>query len=83
MRAIRKMQRAAADNELRAIMEYREKAELDDLQRIKNAHREGELRGEKRGKELVALQMLSLNINIDTIIAATGLSKADIQKLER
>jgi predicted transposase/invertase (TIGR01784 family) len=49
MRAIQKMQKAAADPELRAIMEYREKAELDNLQRMKNALREGEKRGEKRG----------------------------------
>ena len=93
MRAIQKMQRAAADDELRAIMEYREKAELDHLQRIKNAQKEGELKGEKRGimlgkqegikeeKYLVARQLLRLNVNIETISTATGLSIDDIKKL--
>ena len=49
MRAIQKMQKAAADPELRSIIEYREKADLDNLQRMKNALREGEMRGEMRG----------------------------------
>jgi len=49
MRAINKMQKAAADSEVRAIMEYREKAELDHINMINNALREGEMRGKKEG----------------------------------
>ncbi len=77
MRAIQKMQRAAADDELRAIMEYREKAELDYLQRIKNAQKEGK----QEGKIEVARQMLKLNVNIDTISTATGLSIDETKRL--
>ncbi len=51
MRAIQKMQRAAADDELRAIMEYRQKAEMDDLNRIKNAIMQGKQEGLMLGKQ--------------------------------
>jgi predicted transposase/invertase (TIGR01784 family) len=95
MRAIQKMQKAAADNELRAIMEYREKADLDNLQRMKNALREGEKRGEKRGillgekkgekraKEAIALTMLSLNMSIEDVAKATKLSIEHILKISK
>jgi len=110
MKTIDKMKRATSDEDVRAIIEFREKAVRDEADRMSFAMKKalmrgkeegimvgkeegimigkkegimiGEERGERRGKELVAVQMLSLNISIDTIIAATGLSKADIQKLE-
>ncbi len=93
MRAIQKMKKAAADPELRAIMEYREKAELDELNRLYDAERRGVLLGEKRGIELgektgdrkareaIALTMLSMNMKIEEVAKATGLSVAAIRKL--
>jgi predicted transposase/invertase (TIGR01784 family) len=90
MRAINKMQKAAADDELRAIIEYREKAELDDLQRIKNAQREGEMRGiilgkqegDEKAREAIALTMLSMGMNIEDVEKATKLSIEQILKLK-
>jgi predicted transposase/invertase (TIGR01784 family) len=89
MRAINKMQKAAADDELRAIIEYREKAELDDLQRIKNAQREGEMRGIILGKQEgvlegkieVAKKMLKRDLDFDIITSVTGLTIDEVKKL--
>jgi predicted transposase/invertase (TIGR01784 family) len=75
MKAIQKMQKAAADPKVKAILEYREKAELDYINRISSA--------EKRGKEMVAIKLLSMGMNLDDISSATGLSKTDIQKLKQ
>lgn len=51
MKAIHKMQKAASDPDVRAIIEYREKAELDNLNRLKTAIMEGEKRGIMLGKQ--------------------------------
>ncbi len=95
MRAIQKMKKAAADPELRAIMEYREKAELDELNRLYDAERRGVLLGEKRGIELgektgdrkareaIALTMLSMNMKIEEVAKATGLSITIIKNLKK
>jgi len=95
MKAIKKMQKAAADREVRAIMDYREKAVRDEADRLSFAHEkgimigemkgkeEGIMIGEKRAMERVALKMLSLDMSIDEIAKATGLSKTDIMKLKQ
>jgi hypothetical protein len=49
MSAINKMQKAAADPEVCAIMEYREKSELDHINRMKNPLSEGEMLGKLEG----------------------------------
>jgi predicted transposase/invertase (TIGR01784 family) len=93
MRAINKMQKAAADPEVRAIMEYREKAELDNINRINNALREGVILGKQEGiilgkqegdekaREAIALTMLSMGMNIEDVSKATKLSKEHIMKI--
>ena len=43
----------------------------------------GEKRGEKRGIERVAIQMLQLNMPIDIVHQVTGLSQEQIEKLKR
>jgi len=49
MKAIKRMQKAAADPDLRAIMEYREKAVHDEADRLSFAHEKGIKIGEERG----------------------------------
>jgi ferritin-like metal-binding protein YciE len=79
MKAMQKMQKAAADPELRAIIEYREKATRDEADKLFYA----EKKGEKRAKEIVAIKMLSQNKSINEIIELTGLSRNDILKLKQ
>ncbi|MBW7876428.1 MAG: hypothetical protein H3C47_10615 [Candidatus Cloacimonetes bacterium] len=54
---------------------------------IQIGEKRGEKRGEGRGRiqalETVAFQMLSMNMPIDTIIAATGLEKSHIEELAK
>jgi predicted transposase/invertase (TIGR01784 family) len=87
MKAIHKMQKAASDPELRAIIEYREKAIRDEADKLSFAEKKGELRGEKRGelraKELIAIKMMAKNKSLEEIIEFTGLSKTDIMKLKQ
>jgi len=107
MKAIKRMQKAAADPEVCAVIEYREKAELDYLNRVANARLEGLLlgkeegillgkeegmllgkeeglkEGRKEGIELIVLKMLSKKRSIEEIAEFTGLSKADILKLQQ
>jgi len=99
MKAIKRMQKAAADPEVCAVIEYREKAELDYLNRVANARLEGLLLGKEEGMllgkeeglkegrkvgiELIVLKMLSKKRSIEEIAEFTGLSKADILKLQQ
>jgi hypothetical protein len=91
MKAIKKMQKAAADPDLRAIIEYREKAIRDEVDKLSFAEKKGEIRGEKRGekkgekraKEMIAIKMMAKNKSIDEIIEFTGLFKTDIMKLKQ
>ena len=50
MKAMQKMQKAAADPELRAIIEYREKAIRDEADKLFYAEKKGEKRGMMLGK---------------------------------
>jgi|GEM_PF-2793979 len=72
-------------NEIRAECEYREKAIRDELSRIQGAREEGETigvqKGERRKAELTARNLLSMNISIEIISKATGLSIEEINKL--
>ncbi len=99
MKAIKRMQKAAADPDLRAIMEYREKAVRDEADRLSFAHEKGIKIGEERGimigkeegimigskkaMEAVALEMMSNGIDINTVMKFTKLSRQDIQKLQQ
>ncbi len=95
MKAIEKMRKAAADPDVRAIIEFREKAVHDEADRLAYATKKAMLIGEKRGIRLgekrgrenekmnIALQMLALNISIDNISSVTGLSADTISKLKQ
>ncbi len=85
MKAIKRMLKAAAEPEVRAVMEYREKAELDYLNGIANARllgkEEGVLLGSKKALESVAVEMLGNGIDVETVMQFTKLSRNDILKL--
>ncbi len=49
MKAIKRMQKAAADRDVRAIMEYREKAARDEADRLSFAHEKGIKLGKEEG----------------------------------
>ncbi len=87
MKAIKRMQKAAADPDVRAIIEYREKAARDEADRLSYATEEalliGEKRGKKREKETIALKLLSMNMTLEEICMVTGLTELDIMKLKQ
>lgn len=73
--------------EERQLYEYREKALLDEIDRIdymsKKRFREGEEQGEKNSKIEIAKNLLKKNISLEIISEATGLTKEEINKLRQ
>lgn len=53
------------------------------LKGLKEGKLEGELEGELKGKREVARNLLLLNVDIDTIVKATGLTMEEINTLEK
>lgn len=79
--ALESMRRAYAKDPIRELIEAREKAERDDLNRIYTARLEGKLEGrleEKlEGKLEVARNMLAAGLDRKTVLRTTGLSEDD------
>ncbi len=69
------------EDEVRRLAELREKGEMDYISGMNHARREGESIGKKKNQLEVAKKMKSKNMDIDTIIELTGLSKEEIVKL--
>ncbi len=77
------------DEETRRLAYLREKAIRDEIDAMSKARREGKAEGIAEGIEkgrieeqkILAKKMLEENININTIIKITGLTKEEIEKL--
>ena len=71
----------------RRIAELREIWEMDRVSALGQARREGEARGEEKGIKKrnieIAKEMLKQNCNIDLIVSVTGLTKEEIEKLNK
>lgn len=76
--AYQQLQIISQDKDKRLEYEARQKAILDYNQSMYEA----EQRGEQRGRETTAKNLLSLGVSIDTIAAATNLSIAEIETLQ-
>ena len=87
--AMNELEKISEDEELRRVAELREKAIRDEKNGLRHAREDGlkegidigTKRGFKQGMFLVAKNMKSEGIDIDTIMKITGLSKNDIEKL--
>ncbi len=71
----------SADEESRLLAESREKARMDFEDRFDGAYREGEQKGERKGRLETARNALRKNIPIETIAELTGISLSEIRQL--
>ncbi len=69
------------DEETKRLAYLREKAIRDEAAAIAGATKRGRAEGKLEEKLEIAKNMLNLKIDIDTIIAATGLTKEEIEKI--
>ena len=72
---VRFMEEFLADEEIRNVYD-----KIVDVER--NAREEGEARGEKKGIIMTAKNLLQLNIAIEDVSKATGLSIQELENLE-
>jgi predicted transposase/invertase (TIGR01784 family) len=83
--AIKSMRQALADKEFREMINFREKARLDELYRrnqdLAAAEMKGKLEGLLEGKLDVAARMLKSGLKPEQIAEFTGLNLEEIQKL--
>lgn len=66
----------------RYLYEMREKALLDHVSAMEGAKEEGREEGREEGKTEIALRMLKRGIRVSEVAELTGLSKADVEKLQ-
>lgn len=76
-----KLQRLA-DLKLKAIMDEKAIYEAGLDKGIKQGIEKGKIEGEKKSKLEIAKKLLKLNLDIDSIVEATGLSKEEINELK-
>lgn len=80
--AINKIVEVNADERKRALLMSKMKYELDLKNNLHCAKEEGKLQGIKEGKIETARNLLKLDVDDETIIKATGLTKDEISKLK-
>ncbi|GHU39625.1 hypothetical protein AGMMS50256_39550 [Betaproteobacteria bacterium] len=75
----------SGDERARALADAREKARMDMDSWLDDARYEGEERGRQEGrqeeKQEVARNLLQMNIPLENIVKATGLSLAEVERL--
>lgn len=76
------LEKISKDRELRRVAELREKAIRDEKNGLRHAREEGIKEGIEQGVEKVAKKMIELNIPMQDIIKATGLTEEQILKLK-
>lgn len=81
--AIDSMRKAYARDDIRAVIEAKEKAEKDEFSRLAHAAREGREEGQKEKAREVARRMLSMDFTREQIQQATELSEQDLAALEK
>ena len=67
------MRKAYARDEIRELMEAREKAERDRISDLACARREGLSQGLSQGRKEIALQLRQMGMPPEEIVRATGL----------
>ena len=71
------------DNLVREIIEAQDKWELDYRVGVSCAKKEGLAEGISKGHFDVAKNLLKMNMDIETISKATGLTKDELEKLKK
>lgn len=80
--AMNELEKISKDKELRRVAELREKAIRDEQNGLRHAREEGIEQGIGKGVEKVAKKMIELNMPIQDIIKATGLTEKQILELK-
>ena len=80
-KAVARLVELSADEKARLLYEKREKERMDSEVRENYARSEGEKAGQKAKAIQIAKSLLALGVPIDTIIAATGLTSAEVEEL--
>jgi predicted transposase/invertase (TIGR01784 family) len=93
--AVGRLKELSQDEALRMLAESRQMAQWDEASRLRGARKEGMKEGRKEGQEEgrkkgreealsnVARKLIALNLSIENIAAATGLSVDEIQALQK
>ena len=85
--AMNELEKISKDKELRRVAELREKAIRDEKNGLRHAREDGRIEGIKegidQGIEQVAKKMVELNMPIQDIINATGLTEKRILELKK
>ena len=81
--AMNELEKISKDKELRRVAELREKAIRDEKNGLRHAREEGIKEGIEQGIEQVAKKMLELNMPIQDIINATGITEKQILELKK
>jgi len=76
--ALESMRRAYAKDPIRELIEAREKAERDELNRLYTAKLEGKFEGKLEGKLEVARNLLAAGLDRETVLRAAGLNESDL-----
>ena len=71
------------DNLVREIIEAQDKWELDYRVGVSCAKKEGSAEGKLEAKKNLLKNLLKMNMNIETISKATGLTKDELEKLKK
>jgi len=80
-KAVVTLRRLSADEQARDMYERREKAMRDEYSIRKHEREEGKAEGKDEKATEIATNLLSLNLPLETIITATGLTREEIENL--
>lgn len=79
--SLERMRRAYARDAVRELIEAREKAEHDEVSRLRAARESGEAIGEARVRTAMVLGLLRQGVAMDVIETATGMTREEIEAL--
>ena len=81
--ALDDMEYLTGDAEIKRLAELRESSRIDKWFAMSYGRKQGEKIGENKAKKETAKRMLEMNISMDIIIKATGLTEEEIEKIKR
>ena len=90
-KAVVKVRELSADERIRDMIERREKGRRDFEDFMRGARAEGRAEGEAKGRSegeaekniIIVQNAMKKNIDIDTVIALTGLSRSEIENIQK
>ena len=86
-RAVGVLMELSADEQTRLMYEAHEKARRDEMARMRGVRAEGRAEGHAEGRTnerySIARNALALNMDTETIIKLTGISREEIERLSK